>query len=225
VASATTRAAEGPDTTSVRGPRHVAFIVDGNRRWARIHGVSTEEGHAVGARKIVEVLGWWNEAGVEITSWWVLSPDNLRRPRDELSGLLRIIGELATEVATLQRWRVRHIGDPALLPGELAQALRDAQEHTCRVDGPLVNLAVGYGGRRDLTAAVRHLVTSGAAITARTISEALATRGDPDPDLLIRTSGEQRLSDFMIWQTALTELYFSPVLWPDYTRAELARAL
>jgi short-chain Z-isoprenyl diphosphate synthase len=203
----------------------VAFIVDGNRRWARNHGVSTEEGHAAGARKIVEVLGWCNEAGVEITSWWVLSPDNLRRPRDELSGLLRIIGELAEEVVALQRWRVRHIGDPALLPRELAQALRAAQEHTCRVDGPRVNLAVGYGGRRDLTAAVRHLVTSGVAITARTISEALATRGDPDPDLLIRTSGEQRLSDFMIWQTALTELYFSPVLWPDYTQTELARAL
>lgn len=207
------------------GPRHVAFIVDGNRRWARTRGLRTDRGHEAGADKIVEALQWCDEAGLEATSWWLLSPENLQRPATEIDGLLRIITDLTTELTARRCWRIRHIGDPSILPDYLARALSEAQDRTDRVNGPRVNLAIGYSGRRDITSAVLELATSGAPVTAASIGAALVTCGEPDPDLLIRTSGEQRLSDFMIWQTALTELYFCPTLWPDFTREDFARAL
>lgn len=221
------RTAELPADTRTRdgGLRHVAFIVDGNRRWARDRGLRTDHGHEAGAGKILEALEWCDEAGLEATSWWLLSPENLHRPAAEIDGLLRIITDLTTELAARRRWRIRHIGEPDILPDDLAKALAEAQEATREVDGPRVNLAIGYSGRRDITAAVLGLATSGSPVTAASIASALATSGDPDPDLLIRTSGEQRLSDFMIWQTALTELYFCPALWPDFTHEDFNRAL
>ncbi|MEU1626336.1 polyprenyl diphosphate synthase [Streptomyces sp. NPDC020096] len=207
------------------GAGHIAFIVDGNRRWAQAHGLSTVQGHQAGAQRIVDVLRWCDAAGVRSTSWWLLSPDNLQRPASELAGLLAIIGELANKLMAYRRWPIRHIGDPTLLPDTLARTLAGVQETTRQMAGPPVNLAIGYSGRRDITAAVRELAVAGTAITQASIAAALSTGGSPDPDLVIRTSGEQRLSDFMIWQTALAELYFSPVMWPDFTHAEFTQAL
>ena len=220
-------------------PRHVGVIVDGNRRWAReMEYVDPNDGHRVGAERIKQLLRWCDEAGVEHVTLWLLSTDNLGRPATELDPLLQIIENLAAELADQGNpWRLRIVGALDLLPSASAQALKAAEERTVdRSGGAQVNLAVGYGGRLEIADAVRSLLhehaRAGTAIeelaeilTVDHISEHLYTRGLPDPDLLIRTSGEQRLSGFLLWQSAHSEFYFCDVNWPGFRRTDFLRAL
>ncbi|QCX82859.1 (2Z,6E)-farnesyl diphosphate synthase (plasmid) [Streptomyces sp. YIM 121038] len=215
-------------------PRHVAFIVDGNRRWAHAHGYGPGEGHRQGAETICSALEWCESAGIEITTWWLLSKDNLHRSASELSELLEIITSLIGRLADRQRWRIRHLGDPAVLPADMVAELSTAEKGTCDALGLQVNLAVGYSGRADIVSAVREIARRAAdspshskatPVTEEQFSRALTTGGLPDPELVIRTSGEQHLSGFMPWQTALSEIYFCPVLWPDFTQPDLMNAL
>ncbi len=219
-----------------RIPRHVGVIIDGNRRWARATGEHPSRGHQRGADKIVEFLGWCDEVGVEVVTLWLLSTDNLARPADQLDPLLRIIERLVADLAEGGRWRIHPVGALDLLPAATSAALKDAQARTRGVDGLVVNVAVGYGGRRELADAMRALVqehaTRGTSIEelaelldAEHIAEHLYTKGQPDPDLVIRTSGEQRLSGFLLWQSAHTELYFCEALWPDFREVDFLRAL
>ncbi|MEV8016029.1 polyprenyl diphosphate synthase [Streptomyces sp. NPDC086554] len=213
-----------------KGPRHVAFIVDGNRRWAQAHGRPVEQGHREGADNVCRAVRWCEAVGIETTTWWLLSTDNLRRAAAELHELLDIISELTDRLAAAGHWRMRHLGDPRLLPSSLAASLREAETSTCRNQGPQINFAVGYSGREDILAAARMLAhqavkSAGFTVSERSFAQALSTSGLPDPDLVIRTSGEQRLSGFMLWQAALSELYFCPVLWPDFTQSDLHCAL
>jgi short-chain Z-isoprenyl diphosphate synthase len=220
-------------------PRHVGVIVDGNRRWAREMGyVDPNDGHRVGAERIKQLLRWCDEAGVEHVTLWLLSTDNLGRPATELDPLLRIIENLAAELADQGNpWRLRIVGALDLLPNASAQALKAAEERTVdRSGGAQVNLAVGYGGRREIADAVRSLLhehaRAGTSIEELAeildvdhISEHLYTRGLPDPDLLIPTSGEQPLSGFLLWQSAHSEFYFHDANWPDFRRIDFLRAL
>lgn len=216
-------------------PKHIAFIVDGNRRWARNRGISVEEGHRRGAENICRALEWCEAAGVQITTWWLLSTDNLSRSAGELRELVDIIRGLVRLLATSRRWRIRHLGDPAMLPSSLATELKEAAGSTGDVLRPQVNLAIAYSGRADIVEAVRTIVLRKALmgpdadapleVTEERIAEALSTRGQPDPDLVIRTSGEHRLSGFMSWQTSMAELHFCPALWPDFRRTHLESAL
>ncbi|GAA3422611.1 MULTISPECIES: isoprenyl transferase [Streptosporangium] len=217
-------------------PRHVGVIVDGNRRWARSMGIDdVSRGHRKGADKISELLGWCREAGVEVVTVWLLSSDNINRSKDELDLLMKIIEDVVQELVA-DGWHIKPMGALDLLPDHTARVLKNAKEATSHRPGLIVNVAVGYGGRREIADAVRSLLqehaSKGASIEdlvevldVEHIAEHLYTRGQPDPDLVIRTSGEQRLSGFLLWQSAHSEFYFCEAYWPDFRRVDFLRAL
>ncbi|WP_149183868.1 isoprenyl transferase [Streptomyces sp. TRM49041] len=217
-------------------PKHIGVILDGNRRWAKASGGTPEQGHKAGASKIMEMLGWCTETDVEVVTLWMLSTDNLNRPEKQLVPLLGIIEDAVRTIAADGRWRVHHVGTPDLLPARTQRVLKEAEESTRHIDGILVNVAVGYGGRQEIADAVRSLLLDHAekgttfeelaeVVDIDLISEHLYTRGQPDPDLVIRTSGEQRLSGFMLWQSAHSEYYFCEVHWPAFRKVDFLRAL
>ena len=219
-----------------RRPRHVGVILDGNRRWATAQGSSSSEGHRAGAAKIVDFLGWCEEADVEVVTLWLLSTDNLNRPPAELDALMGIIEETVADLASSGRWRLHPVGALDLLPSRTAQMLKEAEDSTSGYSGILVNVAVGYGGRREVVDAVRSILQEHAAqgtsldeladmIDVEHIAEHLYTKGQPDPDLVIRTSGEQRLSGFLLWQSAHSEFYFCEAYWPDFRHVDFLRAM
>jgi len=218
-------------------PRHVGVIVDGNRRWARSVGATSAHGHRKGADKIVELLEWCDEAGVEVVTLWLLSTDNLSRPQGELESLLTIIENTIHEIAaTNSNWRVNPMGALDLVPEHTAVVLKEVADSTSDRTGLMVNAAVGYGGRREIADAVRSLLSDHlargtsledvvATLDVEHIGEHMYTRGQPDPDLVIRTSGEVRLSGFLLWQTAHSEFYFCDAYWPDFRHVDFLRAL
>ncbi len=217
-------------------PRHVGVILDGNRRWAKASGAPKSRGWRAGADKVEEVLGWCDEVGVEVVTLWLLSTDNLNRPASELTPLLAIIEGLVDDIANAGRWRVHPVGALDLLPADTARALKDAATRTADVPGLHVNVAVGYGGRREIADAVRALLHDQASkgttiedlanvLDVEHIAEHLYTKGQPDPDLVIRTSGEQRLSGFLLWQSAHSEFYFCEAYWPDFRKVDFLRAI
>jgi short-chain Z-isoprenyl diphosphate synthase len=218
-------------------PRHVGVILDGNRRWARSVGADSAHGHQRGADKIVELLRWCDDAGVEVVTLWLLSTDNLTRPEPELAPLLRIIEGVVVDLAAPGNvWTLNVVGALDLLPDDTARLLKETAAGTGDRPGVVVNVAVGYGGRREITDAVRSLLAAHAEQGATLdeivadldvdhISEHLYTRGQPDPDLVIRTSGEQRLSGFLLWQSAHSEFYFCDAYWPEFRRVDFLRAL
>lgn len=219
-------------------PRHVGVILDGNRRWAeRKPGTTTREGHAAGAAKIIEFLGWCDDLGIQVVTLYMLSGDNLsKRKSAELDDLIQIIRGVASEIASAQRWGIKWVGDVDGLPSELIATLKDAEKKTKGIGGTHVNLAVGYGGRKEIVDAMRAIVNKhvkkghsleelAEKITPELIGKHLYTGNQPDPDLVIRTSGEQRVSDFLIWQSAHSELYFEEALWPDFRRVDFLRAI
>jgi short-chain Z-isoprenyl diphosphate synthase len=217
-------------------PRHIGVILDGNRRWARSLGESASHGHRRGADKIVDLLQWSEEIGVQVVTLWMLSTDNLSRSSDELSELLGIIQDAVGDLAARGRWRLQVVGALDLLPPSAAATLREAERRTANVQGLHVNVAVGYGGRREIADAVKAMLRahaeSGTALEdlaesfdVEHIAEHLYTKGQPDPDLVIRTSGEQRLGGFLLWQSVHTEFYFCEAYWPDFRRVDFLRAL
>jgi short-chain Z-isoprenyl diphosphate synthase len=219
-------------------PRHVAMIIDGNRRWARLRELETAaHGHRAGAAKYREFLVWCDDLGISVATLYLLSTDNLSgRPRVELDSLFEIIGELADDLSHFRNWRIQHVGSVDGLPDELRQQLKAAANRTEDNKGLHVNLAIGYGGRREIADAMRSIVQTHESeggtldalaeiLTPELIGEHLYTGGQPDPDLVIRTSGEQRISDFMIWQSAHSEFYFVEALGPDLREVDFLRAL
>jgi short-chain Z-isoprenyl diphosphate synthase len=224
------------ELTPDRVPRHVGVILDGNRRWAKALGVGVASGHRKGAAKIDEFLSWCSELQIEVVTLWLLSTDNLNRPDEELAPLLRIIENAVAELAVGRRWRINPVGALDLLPDATARSLKEAQDATADLSGLIVNVAVGYGGRREIADAVRALLHEHASkgtsiedlanlLDIDHIAEHLYTKGQPDPDLVIRTSGEQRLSGFLLWQTAHSELFFCEAYWPDFRRVDFLRAV
>ncbi len=219
-----------------RIPAHIGVMCDGNRRWARSSGEQVEGGYIAGADKIEEFLGWCDQLHVELVTLWLLSTDNLARAAEEIEPLTRVIEDLVDDLAATGRWRVQPVGALDLLPSSTARRLKDAAERSSHVDGMTVNIAVAYGGRRELADAVRSLLHEHAeqgtsleelaeVIDVEHISEHLYTRGQPDPDLVIRTSGEQRMSGFLLWQSAHSEFYFCEAMWPDFRRTDFLRAI
>jgi len=219
-----------------RLPKHVGVILDGNRRWARAAGIGLASGHRRGAEKIDEFLGWCAELHIDVVTLWLLSTDNLARSPGELAPLLQIIEDAVGELAASRRWRINPVGALDLLPDATACSLKEAQAATSAIPGLLVNVAVGYGGRREIADAVRALLHEHASkgtsiedlanlLDIEHIAEHLYTKGQPDPDLVIRTSGEQRLSGFLLWQSAHSELFFCEAYWPDFRRVDFLRAV
>ena len=217
-------------------PRHVGVMLDGNRRWAKARGTDTASGHKAGADNIAPFLGWCEEMGIEVVTLWLLSTDNLNRPTEELEPLVGIIEGVVSELAGREQWKINPVGALAMLPERTQEVLREASEQTADVEGLIVNIAVGYGGRQEIAEAVRSLLRAHAAdgtsieqlaeiLDVEHIAEHLYTKGQPDPDLVIRTSGEQRLGGFLLWQSAYSEFYFCEAYWPDFRRVDFLRAL
>jgi short-chain Z-isoprenyl diphosphate synthase len=219
-------------------PKHVAMIIDGNRRWARLRELeTTAHGYRAGAAKYHEFLQWCDDLSIQVATLYLLSTDNLTgRSPEELGPLFEIIAELADDLSHTRDWRVQHVGSDDGLPPELVRALKAAEDATKDHTGLHINLAVGYGGRREIADAMRSIVQQHQSeggeldalaeiLTPELIGEHLYTGGQPDPDLVIRTSGEQRLSDFMLWQSAHSEFYFVEALGPDLREVDFLRAL
>jgi short-chain Z-isoprenyl diphosphate synthase len=221
-------------------PAHVAVILDGNRRWASLAGFQeAAEGHRAGADKLDELLDWCVRLGIMQVTVWALSNENLGRSEEEVSGLLDVVADKLLSLAELhgrQSVRIRVYGRLEDLPERLRETIRAAEEATAENDGLRLNIALGYSGRDELVDATRALVKRLASeqldptgiaerITPEAIASHLYTAGEPDPDLIIRTSGEVRLSGFLPWQGAHSELYFTDVYWPELRELDFLRAL
>jgi undecaprenyl diphosphate synthase len=212
-------------------PKHIAIIPDGNRRWAEKRGMSKKEGYAIGIQKIGDVLKWCKELDVSMLTMWGFSTDNFKRDRDEVEDLFGLFKEnlkklLDSADENKKEVRVRFFGRTRLFPQLIQTMIKKVEDETTD-NGPYqLNLLLSYGGREELVDAVNAIIGEGVKeVDERAISGHLYTAGLPDPDLVIRTSGEQRLSGLMPWQTSYSEFYFCEKLWPDFSRADLADAL
>lgn len=219
-------------------PKHVAIMADGNRRWAREAGFTDiSHGHRQGARKIGEMISWCRDTQVEVVTIYLLSTENLKRSTEEVGLLFDIISDVVTHLSQGDLGcQLRLVGHLDLLPEEVVARMQRAADSTKDNTGVIVNIAVGYGGRQEIVDAVQNLireeVEAGAPaaeiadrVTAESITEHLYTKGLPDPDLVIRTSGEQRLSGFLLWQAAYSEIWFTDTYWPAFRKVDFLRAL
>lgn len=212
-------------------PKHVAIIMDGNGRWATNRGKHRLEGHRAGTSNIRRVIETFALHNINHLTLYAFSTENWGRPEDEVHGLIRILKEvIKKESRELHKngIRVRHLGRIDRFSHELQQAIRNSLELTQNNTGMTLNVAFDYGGRTEILEAVRQIVTDGLSpsqITEETLSKYLYTSGIPDPDLVIRTAGEMRLSNFLLWQSAYAEYYVTPLLWPDFDEHEVNKAL
>ncbi len=218
-------------------PRHVAIIMDGNRRFASAQGLDVQGGHARGRDTLEQLLDWCLDLGIRVLTVYALSTENLQRPKEELDGLMSLFEESLRKIAVdarvhRHRIRVRVLGNRALLPPAVRASIDVAESATAGYSEYLYNVALGYGGRDEIVEAIRVLareVRDGRlepeAIDSAAVSRHLYTADLPDPDLVFRTSGEERISNFLLWQSAYSELYFSDVLWPGLTRLDFLRAI
>lgn len=227
--------------SSDRLPRHIGIVMDGNRRFAKAIGLDAKVGHDYGAGKAREVLDWCLELGIKHVTLWGFSTDNRSRTPEEVGHLHALFAEQARSLLTDERLhanevRVRVIGDIGDFPEHVKTALAEVEAATAHYDGMSVNVALGYGGREEIVDAVKRLVTEqldagtepalvARSITTEGITKHLYTAGMPDPDFVIRTSGEVRLSGFMLWQTAYSEFYFCDANWPDFRKVDFLRAV
>lgn len=212
-------------------PRHVAFIMDGNGRWAERRGLSRLEGHRAGVENIRSIIKCLDKRGIEYTTIYAFSTENWNRPETEVSGLLHLLEEVIDEEALelhKNGIRIRHVGCLEGLPPGLWESISRAVKLTENNTGMTLGIAFNYGGRVEILDAVRHLIAEGVPphdIDEKLFGDYLYTAGFPDVDLVIRTGGEIRTSNFLVWQAAYSEYYFTPVLWPDFNEEELERAL
>ena len=212
-------------------PRHVAIIMDGNRRWARKHGLNEIEGHAAGVEGVREIIRHAVRRGIPVLSLYAFSRENWGRSDEEVDGLLQLLGKvIANETDELIRQgaRVRLLGRIEELPPETALSIQGALDATAGGERLQLNIAFNYSGRTEIVDAARKIAAQGLTpeqIDEDVVAAALYTAGLPDPDLVIRTADEQRLSNFLIWQAAYAELYFSPLLWPEFGPAGFDAAL
>lgn len=218
-----------------RIPVHVAVIMDGNGRWAKARGLDRSEGHIEGVNTVRKITEIASEAGVKYLTLYTFSTENWNRPRAEVDALMALVGiAIARETDNLVRNNVRLtiMGDLERLPRETADCLRGGIDATAHCTGLTLNLAISYSGRWEITNAVRTIARRAAAgelnpddISDDTLAAALAKPEMPDPDLLIRTGGDFRISNYLLWQLAYSELYFSPLFWPDFGKEQLADAI
>jgi tritrans,polycis-undecaprenyl-diphosphate synthase [geranylgeranyl-diphosphate specific] len=218
-------------------PRHLAIIMDGNRRFAERQGIGIQDGHALGRDTLEELLDWCLDLGIRILTVYALSSENFARSQEEVDGLMDLFDHALRDIATDERVhrhqiRVRVIGNRKALPSRVQEAIGIAEKATEKYTSYQYNVALAYGGRDEIVEAIRVLareVRAGTlepdAIDTEAVSRHLYTANLPDPDLIFRTSGEERISNFLLWQSAYSELYFSDVMWPGLTRLEFLRAI
>ena len=212
-------------------PSHIAFIMDGNGRWAEKRGLSRYEGHQAGVKNIRPIIRYLGENGIEFVTLYAFSTENWSRPDDEVTGLLQlleqVIGEESRELHK-NNVRIRHVGSLKGISEELKLAIKEAIELTADNTGLTVGVAFNYGGRAEILDATRRIIESGISpkdLDEKLFAQYLYTAGFPEVDMVIRTGGEYRISNFLIWQAAYSEYYFTPVLWPDFNEEHLKQAL
>lgn len=212
-------------------PQHVAIIMDGNGRWAKAHGLPRVAGHRAGMENIRRVLRACTDFGVKVLTIYAFSTENWARPPDEVQALMRLLDEaVGRESKRLHKEgvQIRHSGSLDRLPANLVKKIQNAIALTKDNDRLILNIAINYGGRAEIVEAIRRIISEGIPaeeVTEEVVSAHLYTAGLPDPDLVIRTAGEMRLSNFLIWQSAYAEYYSTPVYWPDFDEEELYKAL
>jgi undecaprenyl diphosphate synthase len=216
-------------------PRHVAIIMDGNGRWAKARGLPRAAGHRQGAEAVRRTVAGTIELGISYLTLYGFSSENWKRPVTEVEDLMGLLRRyLQAEIAELHKKgiRLRVIGERSRLPRDIVRLIAEAEARTAGMDRLNLIMAISYGGRQDIVAAARRLAEEAvagrldpSAIDAQRLAAALSTRGIPDPDLVIRTSGEQRISNFLLWQSAYSELVFVDKLWPDFGKEDLAEAI
>jgi len=216
-------------------PRHIAIIMDGNGRWAKKKALSRISGHIKGVNAVREVVTACRELGIKVLTLYAFSIENWKRPAEEVNALMGLLKEYLQkecEEMVQNNIRLNAIGRIADLPLDVQATLQDTRKKTEHCDGMILNLALSYGGRSEILHAVQGIISDfqkgkvkPEEITVQRFSQYLWTRGLPDPDLLIRTSGEFRISNFLLWQIAYTELYVTDTLWPDFDRKELSKAI
>lgn len=216
-------------------PRHIAIIMDGNGRWARKRSLNRIRGHKEGTESVRNIVRACREIGVEVLTLYAFSTENWQRPRQEVTALMSILKSfLKSELAEMMENNIllNAIGDIERLPGNVLKVLREVMEETRQNQAMILNLALSYGGRNEIVRASKKIATQIKAgrlqpeeITEELFSDYLYTHGMPEPDLLIRTSGEMRISNFLLWQIAYAEIFVTQTLWPDFRREELIRIL
>lgn len=216
-------------------PNHVAIILDGNGRWAKSKGMPRTYGHIKGCENLEKICSMAKELGVKYLTVYAFSTENWKRSREEVDGLMKLFRNYmkkCLKISAENKMRVRVIGDPRAFDEDLQQKIKELEEFSSQFDELHFQIALNYGSRNEIRRAVQDMardVKKGALdpeeITEETISDYLDTKGLPDPDLLIRTSGEERLSNYLLWQLAYTEFYFTDVPWPDFDKAEFVRAI
>ncbi|MDP6065487.1 MAG: polyprenyl diphosphate synthase [SAR202 cluster bacterium] len=215
----------------LESPKHVAIIMDGNGRWGNERGMHRSEGHRAGVENVRRTITSFADHGVKYLTLFAFSTENWERPDDEVGFLISLMGEAVrqeTQPLHAQGVRIRHIGRLDRLPDGLQDAIRESMELTKDNNGITLNLAYDYGGRAEIIDAVRAMVADGLRpddITEDVLQRHLYTAGMPDPDLIIRTAGEMRISNFLIWQAAYAEYYATDVHWPDFDERQVAKAL
>ena len=219
------------DAGDLKLPAHVAMIMDGNGRWAQKRGLPRAAGHKAGVERVRTAIRMSSDIGIKYLTLYALSTENWKRPKEEIGVLMKLLLEyIKQELAELheKNVRIRTLGDLSRLPDEVFDEVERAKQKTAGNTGLTVNMAINYGGRQEIVAAMRQAVREGTdpqSIDEGYISALLSTAGQPDPDLIIRTSGEKRISNFLLYQSAYAELYFTDALWPDFDEAEYMKAL
>lgn len=218
-------------------PKHIGIIMDGNRRFANEFGINTASGHSKGARRLEDVLGWCWDIDIQIVTVYAFSTENIRRSEEEVNELMNLFEKMFNKVAEhksvhKRQVKINAIGDLSILPTRVQESIERAQQNTKNYNNFILNIAIGYGGREEIVNAVKKIARdykenkiSENSINEGLISKYLYTSGLPDPDLIIRTSGEERLSGFLLWQSAYSELYFCDTFWPTFKKIDFLRAI
>ena len=211
-------------------PRHIAIIMDGNGRWAKKRSLPRTAGHAAGSKNFKTIARYCNKIGLEHLTVYAFSTENWKRPKDEVDNIMKILRDYLKDAKNFkeENIKVKFIGNISVLDDDIKELIADAERESANATGLHLNIALNYGGRDEITHAVREIVRSGVSadeITEDTIEKYLYTAGQPDPDYIIRPSGEYRLSNYLIWQAAYAEYWFSDVLWPDFKPKHLEQAL
>ena len=215
-------------------PQHIGFIMDGNGRWARMRGLERSEGHKAGAKTFRRIVEYCADVGIKHVTFYAFSTENWTRPENEVKALMKLFKEYLLEADEREREndirqsRIRFIGEREGLPKDLVRLIEKAEKQSNKYDKITVNVALNYGGRAEITHAVKEIAEkvknsemSVDDISENTISDFIYTSGQPDPDIIVRPSGEYRLSNFLTWQSAYSEFWFSDILWPDFTEKDV----
>ena len=211
-------------------PDHIAIIMDGNGRWAKKRSLPRTAGHAAGSKNFKDIARYCNKIGLKYLTVYAFSTENWKRPKEEVDNIMKIFKEYLEDAKNFkdENIQVQFIGDRSVLDEDIQRLMKESEDASCDATGLHLNIAINYGGRDEIVHAVKNIVDSGIDakdITEKTITDSLYTAGQPDPDFIIRPSGEYRLSNYLILQSAYAEYWFSDILWPDFKPKDLDRAI